>query len=94
MALLAGAARESALERLERTARPYADAGSLPADGGVEAAYKAQLQAAEDEGGVEARAQHKHEILDDIERQSGPMNAVTDRASIPMLTSSTARKSP
>ena len=63
--------------RYNRVTSPTADAGSLPADGGVEAAYKAQLQAAEDEGGVEARAQHKQDILDDIERQSGPMNAVT-----------------
>jgi acetyl-CoA carboxylase carboxyltransferase component len=44
---------------------------------GVEAAYKRQLEEAEEQGGPEAREAFKQDILRRIEQTSGPMRAVS-----------------
>eukprot|EP01047_Picozoa_sp_COSAG01_P086805 COSAG01_NODE_19686_length_995_cov_2.224330_2_plen_98_part_00 len=54
------------------------DAGSLPVEGGVEAAYKRQLAEAFAQGGAVARQAFKDSILEKIERSSGPMRAVSN----------------
>ena len=63
---------------LSRVTWPSAEAGSLPAEGGVEAAYKAQLNEAEEQGGPEAREAFKQNIMDLINAQATPMRAVSN----------------
>lgn len=50
--------------------RPSGDWGSLPLEGGIEAAYKRQLDAAES---VEAREKIMSELLDKFESVRSPM---------------------
>ena len=63
---------------MARVTWPPIDAGSLPVEGGVEAAYKGQLQEAFDQGGAEARQSFKDDILQRIEASSGPMRQVSN----------------
>jgi acetyl-CoA carboxylase carboxyltransferase component len=62
---------------MARVTWPPIDAGSLPVEGGVEAAYKRQLEEAETQRGPEAREAMKQDILHRIELTSGPMRAVS-----------------
>lgn len=59
---VAGAAHQNASRLSYRYAWPSGDWGSLPLEGGVEAAFRAQLDQAEVDGGPEARAG----LLDEI----------------------------
>jgi len=56
---VAGAAHQDASKFSYRFAWPSGNWGSLPLEGGIEAAYKAQLEAAEDPGALRAEIERK-----------------------------------
>lgn len=66
---VAGAAHQNAGRLSYRYAWPSGDWGSLPLEGGVEAAYKAELEAAADD---EARARLLAELTERLERVRSP----------------------
>ena len=56
---VAGAAHQNAARLSYRFAWPSGDWGSLPLEGGIEAAYKAQLEAADDPDAVRAEIERR-----------------------------------
>jgi acetyl-CoA carboxylase carboxyltransferase component len=60
---VAGAAHQNASRLSYRYAWPSGDWGSLPMEGGIEAAYKAQLEAAEDPDALRAEIQAKLDMV-------------------------------
>ena len=60
---VAGAAHQNASRLSYRYAWPSGDWGSLPMEGGIEAAYKAQLEAADDPDALRAEIQAKLDLV-------------------------------
>ena len=60
---VAGAAHQNASRLSYRYAWPSGDWGSLPMEGGIEAAYKAQLEAADDPEALRAELQARLDLV-------------------------------
>jgi acetyl-CoA carboxylase carboxyltransferase component len=60
---VAGAAHQNASRLSYRYAWPSGDWGSLPMEGGIEAAYKAQLEAADDPDALRAEIHAKLDMV-------------------------------